>query len=92
MSAMKRTDNHITFTNPPQQNSPESFLLGYKTFMTISAVTDYTTHKHTPDPAPQVDGTVSRICDAAPLLLACSSVCDKTEAPQNPPPPPACYF
>lgn len=41
------------------------------------------TQTHTPDRVPQVDGRVSLICDAAPLLLACSSVCDTTEAPQS---------
>lgn len=33
---------------------------------------------------------VSLICDAAPFLLACSSVCNMTEAPQDLPPP-TCY-
>lgn len=32
---MKRASNHITYTNPPQQNRLKCLLLGYKTFMTV---------------------------------------------------------
>lgn len=84
---------HHNTTDTHMQRGSKYILLGYKAFMTMCCDLLHNTHTNTPDRAPQVDGRDSRICDAAPLLLSCSFVYNKTEAPQNPPrPPPTCYY
>lgn len=68
-------ESHTTFSFTQRHKTEQQQYIFWWLYIKINS----------PDQVPQDDGTVSLICDAAPLLLSCSSVCDKTEAP-----PPSC--